>query len=79
MSKLLSFKALGEDVCHLLLCADVDQVDVARQDSLLNVVVVDLYMFGPSMEHWVPSKLYATKVVAMDDNLLIHLHSQVTK
>ena len=77
--KLLSSKGLGEDVRHLLLCADVDQVDVACQNSLSNVVVVDLYMFGLSMEHWVPSKLYATKVVAMDDNLLVHLHSQVAK
>lgn len=77
--KLLSSQGLGENVCHLLLCADVDQIDVARQDSLSNVVVVDLYMFGPSMEHWVPSQLYAAKVVTVDDNSLVHLHSQVTK
>ena len=79
MLKLLSSEGLGEEVRHLLLCADVDQVDVARQDLLSNIVVVDLYMFDPSMEHWVPSQLYAAKVVTMDDNLLIHLHSQVAK
>ena len=77
--ELISSQGLAEDVCHLLLRADVDQVDVARQDSLSNIVVVDLYMFGPGMEHWVPSQLYAAKDVAMDDNLLIHLHSQVAK
>ena len=79
MSKFLSSEGLGEDVRHLLLCVDVDQVNVTRQDLRSNIVVVDLYMFGPSMEHWVPSKLYAAKVVAMDDNLLVHLHSQVAK
>ena len=70
---------LGENVRHLLLRADIDQVDVARQDSLSNIVVVDLYMFGPGMEHWVPSQFYAAKVVAMDDNLLVHLNSHVAK
>ena len=53
--KVLSSQGLGEDVRHLLLCADIDQVDVTYQDLLLNIVVVDLYVFGHSMKHWVSS------------------------
>ena len=77
--ELLNSMGLVEDDDHLLLCLDIDQVNITCQNSLSNIVVVDLYMFGPGMEHWVPSQLYAAKVVTMDDNLLVHLHSQVTK
>ena len=71
--KLLSSKGLGEDIYYLLLCVNIDQVNVAGQHSLSNVVVMDLYVFGPHMIHWVPSQLNAT------NNRPIHKQPQIIK
>ena len=79
MTKLLSFEVLGEYVCNLLLCADINQVDVSNQDLLSNKMVVDLYVFGLRMKHWVPGQLYATKVVTLYDNRRVHLQPQIHK
>ena len=35
-TELLSSQGLGKNICYLLLCTDVNQVDVARQDLLSN-------------------------------------------
>ena len=79
MTELLSFQGLGEYVCNLLLCADVNQVDVSSQDLISNKMVVDLYEFGPHMKHWVPGQLYATQVVTVYDNHRVHLQPQIHK
>ena len=50
-AELLSSQGLGENVYNLLLCADVDQVDVSSQNLLSNKVVMELYVFGPRMKH----------------------------
>ena len=79
MIELLSSQGLGEYVCNLLLCADVNQVDVSSQNLLSNKMVVDLYVFGPRMKHWVPGQLYATKVATVYDNHHVHMQSQIHK
>ena len=78
-AELLSSQGLGEDVCNLLLCADIDQVDVSSQNLLSNKVVMDLYVFGPRMEHWVPGQLDATKVFTIYDNFVVHMHPHIHK
>ena len=72
LAKLLSSQGLGENICNLLLYVDICQVNVACQDPLSDEVIVDLYVFGPCMEHWVPSQRYATKIVTIYDNIPIH-------
>ena len=78
-AELLSSQGLGEDVYNLLLCADVDQVNVSSQNLLSNKMVMDLYVFGLRVEHWVPSQLDATKVVTIYDNSSVHMHPHIHK
>ena len=52
-TELLSSQGLGKNICYLLLCTDVNQVDVARQDLLSNKMVMNLNVLGPSMKNWV--------------------------
>ena len=52
-TELLSSQGLGKNICYLLLCTDINQVDVSRQDLLSNKMVMNLNVLGPSMKNWV--------------------------
>jgi hypothetical protein len=52
---LLNSQDLGEDVSNLILCADINKINLTCQDLLPDEVIMNLNVFRPYMKHWVPS------------------------
>jgi hypothetical protein len=71
---LLNSQDLGEDVNNLILCADINKINLTYQDLLLNEVIMNLNVFRPCMKHWVLSQLNTAKVITIYDNLSLHMH-----
>ena len=40
---------------------------------------MNLNMFGLGIKHWVLCQLYAAKIVAIYDNLFVHVYAKTTK
>ena len=49
--KLHSRQRLGKDICNLLICGDILELHFSLLIYVSNIVIYDLDMFGPVMEH----------------------------
>jgi hypothetical protein len=76
---LLSSEDLGEDVSNLILCVDINKINLTCQDLLPDEVRMNLNMFRPCMKHLVPSQLNTVEVITIYDNLSIHMQPQISK
>jgi hypothetical protein len=76
---LLNSQDLGEDVNNLILCADINKINLTCQDLLLDEVIMNLDVFCPCMKHWVPSQLNIVEVITICENLSVHMQPQISK
>jgi hypothetical protein len=76
---LLSSQDLGEDVNNLILCVDINKINLTCQDLLPDEMIMNFNVFRPHMKHWVPSQLNTAKVITIYDNLSIHMQPQISK
>jgi hypothetical protein len=51
--KLALYQGFGENVCNLLICGDVLELDCALLNLVSDEVIPDLNMFRPVMEYWI--------------------------
>jgi hypothetical protein len=70
---------LGEDVSNLILCADINKINLTYQDLLPDEVITNLNVFRPCMKHWVPTQLNIAKVITIYDNMFVHMQPQISK
>jgi hypothetical protein len=61
--KLHTRHRLSQDICNLLICANILELYSSLLYHVTNVVIPDLYVLCLIMEHWVLCHLYATLVI----------------
>ena len=60
-------KALGEDICNLLICRAILQNNGHVMHQLPDVVHVNLYFFGPLPGNWICGDLNSTLIATKYD------------
>ena len=64
---LAPWQGLGENVCNLLINANILKLNCPSINPISNEVVFDLYVFRPVMKHWILREFDATLIVAVND------------
>jgi hypothetical protein len=59
----LPFKGFGENVCNLLICGDILELDCSLLDPISDEVIFDLNMLGPVMEYWILIEFDTTLII----------------
>jgi hypothetical protein len=57
---LAPWQGLGENVCNLLISQNILKLNYPSLNPVSNEVVSDLYVFRPTMKHWILREFDAT-------------------
>ena len=57
---------LGQHVRNLLICGNILKLHSSLLHHITDILVLDLYVLGLVMKHWILRQLYATLVVTIN-------------
>jgi hypothetical protein len=79
INKNYSRKTLGENICELRECRDMEKTNRVGDDTLTDEVKVDLDVFGALILHQVSREVDYTHIVTLDKGGILQRLSQFLK
>jgi hypothetical protein len=74
--ELALYQGLGEDVCQLLICRNILELDCSLQHHVPDEMVFDLNVLQIIMKHWILREFDKTLVIIVDQRRLKLLTKQ---
>jgi hypothetical protein len=71
------WQGLGENICNLVVCRYILQLNCASLNPITNEVVPDLNVLRSVMKHWSLREFYATLIITVNDGRW-HLQTKQT-
>jgi hypothetical protein len=63
---LAPWQGLGENICNLIICRNVLQLNCPSLNPVTDEVVPDLNRLRPVMKHWILREFYATLIITVN-------------